>query len=202
MTFINQILKSLPKFANKLAPSRMITSDPIFEILSNNPSNELFAEFDQSNSTNNSFEIKFTFSKLIPTRWDELCQAWRVSQNEKTFYRLKIPGWPTPWCINKKIYRVLWGLFSRGGVREMYEPIPDTVLDSDNADFMRQMFKNRELCNYYWIISVSENKYWWISASGIQNPSLTGRHDQLQTVQRANKICYTFCHSVSNFSNL
>ena len=41
----------------------------------------------------------------------------------------------------------------------MYEPIPDTVLDSDNADFMRQMFKNRELCNYYWIISVSENKY-------------------------------------------
>ena len=59
----------------------------------------------------------------------------------------------------QKIYRVLWGLFSRGGVREMYEPIPDTVLDSDNADFMRQMFKNRELCNYYWIILVSEKKY-------------------------------------------
>ena len=62
------IFESFPKFANKLTPSRIITSDPTFEILSNNPSKELFAELDQSNSTNNSFEIKLTFSKLIPTR--------------------------------------------------------------------------------------------------------------------------------------
>ena len=62
------VCESFPKFANKLTPSRIITSDSTFEILSNNPSNELFAEFDQSNSTKTSFEIKFTFSKLIPTR--------------------------------------------------------------------------------------------------------------------------------------
>ena len=166
LTFTNQILKSFPKFANKLAPSRMITSDPIVEILSNNPSNELFAEFDQSNSTNKSFEIKFTFSKLIPTRWDELCQAWRVSQNEKTFYWLKIPA---PDCPDGPY--IEW--------TGQYEPIPETDLDSDNADFIRQMFKNRELCNF----SRDFFRKYFFKFSLLEfNPRLTRWHNQFEPV--------------------